>query len=338
MKRLHKAAVIPSAALITVAIMASGPAAWAEESPDVTTHDEVSATQLDRAASAESSAEAAVADEFIQDQAAAGVLLDDSEVDAGIVGDAAVAWSQNVDPNKVEYASTESSDGDTNSEVALIANPSDEVVADQVQPTMGSGALRDLQGVASSWGGAVTARVAGNSVTNSWDLYRAREANVNPDVNYYYYGRYVVATGDQREDAVDEYPMDIDIRSRPTEGTADRVLTARRYYPFSGSSSCDSTSIGVSIAQFGATLPISNCKAVTVTPDGKALKVQFDAGNCHDNRSEGLDLGLTFNADADKARPAYSDYSWARFSSNKYGPCDMDASDDVRVIMKDPGR
>ncbi|MGO4258080.1 hypothetical protein AB4Y76_16385 [Marmoricola sp. RAF53] len=274
--------------------------------------------------------------EFILDQAAQGILLDSADVDAAQVGDGKYAWSSNVEPRTVEVAHSAEGSDQTDTEIGTITELADDLATDEF-PVMGSSALTSLSGVASSWGGCISASYGGNHLSSCWSLYRAKEPTYNPDRDFYYYGRYVTATGHQRDAVVDEYPMLIDIRSRPTEGTSDRVLTARGYYPFTGASSCGSTSVGVTIAGFGATLPVSNCKSTTVTPNGKAIKVEFSAGNCHDSRSEGVDLGITFASDARKARPAYSDYNYARFSNNKFGPCDTQIADDDRVIFTDPG-
>lgn len=328
-------AVACGVALASVGMSASagepGQAGPAEPRVDVVTQGELMA-----AAKSQSPEERQFEDEFIADQAAQGILLDGAQVDAAVVGDGSYAWSDNVEPREVQTASDIPDGAETARELGIISDHPDTLTTDSYA-AMGSSPLTNLSGVANSWGGCVTASVGGNNLNSCWDLYRARENTFNPDRDFYYYGRHLIATGDQRDGAVDEYPMVIDARSRPTEGTAGRVATARAYYPFNGSSECSNTSIGVSIANFGATLPISNCSHVNVTPDGKAIKTEFSAGGCHDQRTEGLDLGITFAAYADMERPAYSDYSYARFSNNPAGPCDYDASNDIRVIFTDPG-
>ena len=328
-------AVACGVALASVGMSASAgepdPAGTAGPAVDVVTRGELMA-----AARSQSPEERQVEKEFIADQAAQGILLDDAQVEAAVVGEGSYAWSDNVEPQEVQTASDIPDGAETAREIGILSDHPETLTTDSYA-AMGSSPLTNLSGVANSWGGCVTASVGGNNLNSCWDLYRAREGTYNAERDFYYYGRHLIATGDQRDGAVDEYPMVIDARSRPTSGTADRVATARGYYPFTGSSECSSTSVGVTIAGFGATLPISNCSSVNVTPDGKAIKTEFSAGGCHDQRTEGLDLGITFAAWADKPRPAYSDYSYARFSNNPAGPCDYDASNDVRVIFTDPG-
>jgi len=299
---------------------------------------EFSSDQVDAAVAADAGTAQAqqVQQDFLDEQARSGVLWDSNEVSAATLDASTdIAFSNNVDTNQVQTAVPED---DAAAEVAIDANMAgdgDGAAADT--SLVGSSALEKVAGqVAGSYsGGAVTVQVDGDHLTSAWERYKIKETKTDRDI--YYYGHWVTATGKTIGGATpDHYPGAIDIRSRPKTGRRGDFLQMRDYWPKTSGAHCDTSSVGIGILGFSATLPLGNCDGFTPDPDASniLMKNTWSDGACRDSRAEYLDLGMAVDVKPTVSTAVLSDYSYARFET---AICDQDASNDPRVIYADPG-
>jgi hypothetical protein len=271
---------------------------------------------------------------FLNRQARAGVLWDAADVDAATMDGVTVAWTDSVDVTAVEAAIVNQPDGDTSTELAAYSEP-EETSDGRAFFRAGSDALSGVTGkIGPVSAGSLTVTNDGDKITTSWERYQVNENKTDRD--QYYYGHWITATGKVISGHVDDFPGVIDIRSRPKQGRKSDFINMPNYWPKQSGSDCDDYAVGVTIAGFGATLPLGNCNGFTPDPDTSnyLMKNLWSDGACRNSRSEYLDLGMAVDIKPTVSTAVLSDYSYAMFEN---AVCDQTSSNNIRVIYADPG-
>lgn len=264
------------------------------------------------------------ADQFVDDQAAAGRLIDLEEVNTSVLPDVTLVWedSQNVEKAVVDNVVNpdDSDEGSTAVGIETTDNDSDAVVVNEAS---GTGLEASFNGASYVTGGCSTATVGRGKMTYCSNKYKVKENG--SDYNFYFYDRWITANGSVVNNGPDNNPTKIDVRTRPAQGGGN-IQKIVSYTPKNAVKSCnDVGTLGVSGTGFSASIPFSECDELAPYPDASTsvnlMRVVYDQGSIFGGRTHAAEMGVVYrtagNKDANTAN-----YNYTKFCAGTYLSCD----------------